>query len=403
MNIAGKVMYRKFTKSDAWMTESGEIEQGVCSARTVVPDKCEDVPVRIINVMDRTIHLEAGTVVSELRAVEIVKNDEKNQNTGIEHLTKMLEKVDDSVPQSSKDKLRQLVHGYSHIFSKGEYDLGQAKYVQHHINTGNAKPFRQTLRRHPDKYLEVIDNQVETMRQQGLIENSRSDWASNIVLARKKDGSLRLCIDYRQLNLSSEKNTYPLPLITSCLDALGGSKWFSTFDLRSGYHQVELAPEDMDKTTFLTRRGAFKFRVMPFGLSAAPATFQRLMDVTMTGLNFAVCLIYLDDIIVFSKDLDEHLARLEMVFKRLETVNLKLKPSKCCLLCREVTFLEHLVSDQGISADPDKCKAIKNWPIPNLVKDVFLGLCSYYRRFVQGFAAKAAPMFELLRKNHKLS
>ena len=241
------------------------------------------------------------------------------------------------------------------------------------------------------------------MKKQGLIEEAQSDWASNVVLAKKKDGSLRFCVDYRQLNLRTVKDTYPLPLIGSCLDALGGSKYFSTFDLRSGYHQVMLAPEDADKTTFLTRRGAFKFKVMPFGLTAAPATFQRLMDAVMSGVNFSICLIYLDDIIVFSKSLEEHLERLEIIFKRLETVNLKLKPSKCCLLKKEVNFLGHTVSSEGIGADPEKSRAIEQWPEPRSIKDVrvFLGLCSYYRKLVKDFAQKAAPMYELLKKNRR--
>ena len=404
MDVAGKLVMRNFTTADAWMTEAKEIETGLCSSRTIIPDQCNDIPVRILNVMDKPVSLKAGSILSKLDKVEVIESQCHLMETAdLSYLDSMLHKVDPSVPHEIREGLTRLVHRYHHIFSRDEYDLGRAHTVQHHVNTGDAKPFRQTLRRQPDKYLDIIDEQVELMKKQGLIEEAQSDWASNVVLAKKKDGSLRFCVDYRQSNLRTVKDTYPLPLIGSCLDALGGSKYFSTFDLRSGYHQVMLAPEDADKTTFLTRRGAFKFKVMPFGLTAAPATFQRLMDAVMSGVNFSICLIYLDDIIVFSKSLEEHLERLEIIFKRLETVNLKLKPSKCCLLKREVNFLGHTVSSEGIGADPEKSRSIEQWPEPRSIKDIriFLGLCSYYRKLVKDFAQKAAPMYELLKKNRR--
>jgi Reverse transcriptase (RNA-dependent DNA polymerase) len=146
---------------------------------------------------------------------------------------------------------------------------------------------------------------------------------------KKKDGSMRFCIDYRQLNDKTVKDSYPLPRIDDCLDSLNGSKWFSTVDLKSGYRQVALDEKDAHKTAFVTRRGTFSFNVMPFGLCNAPATFQRLMDYAMVGLNYEICLVYLDDIIVFSRDIPTHLERLELLLQRLRQANLKLKPSKC--------------------------------------------------------------------------
>ena len=386
------------------MTEVREIETGLCSARAIISDQCDNVPIRMVNVLDTPVSLKAGPVISELEKVEVIEDmSDVHKDQDLDYLNPMLQDLDNSVPADIREELTQLVHRYHHIFSKDEYDLGRAKLIQHRINTGEAKPFRQTLRRQPEKYLRVINEQVEFMKQQGLIENAQSDWASNVVLAKKKDGSLRFCVDYRQLNSRTIKDTYPLTLIGSCLDALGGSEWFSTFDLRSGYHQVVLAPEDADKTTFLTRKGAFKFNVMAFGLTAALATFQKLMDAAMSGVNFSICLIYLDDIIVFSRDMLKHLERLEVIFKRLEAVNLKLKPSKCCLFRQEVIFLGPTVSSEGIGADLTKCIAIEQWPEPQTVKDirVYLGFCSYYRKLVKDFARKAALMFELLKKNRR--
>jgi hypothetical protein len=199
--------------------------------------------------------------------------------------------------------------------------------------------------------LRAIDEQLETMQKQSITEPCQSEWASNIVVVRKKDGSLRFCVDYRQLNDRTIKDAYSLPKIEECLDVLSGSSWFSTVDLRSGYHQVAMHPDDIQKTAFITRRGSFAFKVMPFGLCNAPATFQRLMDVTMAEINYDICLVYLDDILVYSQDISTHLERLEALFNRLRYANLKIKPSKCQLFKRSVDFLGYVISSKGIQTD----------------------------------------------------
>ena len=243
--------------------------------------------------------------------------------------------------------------------------------------------------------------QLEEWESQSKITPSQSEWASNIVIVKKKDGSLRFCVDYRQLNERTVKDSYPLPRIDDCLDCLGGANWFLTMDLRSGYHQVAMDERDKDKTTFVTRRGTYCFNVMPFGLCNAPATFQRLMDCTMRGLNYEVCLIYLDDIIVFSPDLASHLERLETVLARLQSACLKLKPNKCSFLQSSVDFLGYKVSGRGIETDDSKIEAVLRWPVPVKLRDVrsFLGLCGYYRRFVPNFSALAAPLHAMTKKN----
>jgi RNase H-like domain found in reverse transcriptase/Reverse transcriptase (RNA-dependent DNA polymerase) len=239
------------------------------------------------------------------------------------------------------------------------------------------------------------------MLAQGVIEPARSPWASNIVLVRKKDGSFRCCIDYRKLNLVTRKDAYPLPRIDACLDAMASAQWFSTFDLRSSYHQVTVASEDCDKTAFICPRGMYRFRTMPFGLCNAGATFQRLMDIVMTGLHMDICLVYLDDIIVYSNSMETHLNRLVTVLERLRSAGLKLKPEKCALFQKSVSFLGHVVSDTGIGTDPQKIKAVVEWPTPTCIKDVrsFLGLAGYYRRFVKDFATIASPLNEVTKKS----
>ena len=215
-----------------------------------------------------------------------------------------------------------------------------------------------------------MDDEVEKMLQGGTIEPAEGPWASPVMLVKKKDGSMRFCMDYRRLNDVTVKDAYPLPRIDDSLDTLAGSRWFSTMDLVSGYWQVAMAPEDQEKTAFSTHRGLFQFTVMPFGLCNAPGTFERLMEVAMRGLQWSSCLVYLDDIVVFSRDFESHLQRLGAVLGRLEAAGLKVKPSKCRLARRRVHFLGHVVSEEGIQTDPRKVETVKEWPSPTSLMEV---------------------------------
>ena len=229
----------------------------------------------------------------------------------------LVDSVDASVTVGEKERLKSLLREFADVFSKSEFDLGCTDLAMHSIDTGDARPVKQMLRRQPFCHMETIDKQVDEMLEGGFIEPSQSPWVSNVVIVKKKDGSSRFCVDYRKLNEVTRKDAYPLPRIETCLDALGGSRYFSTFDLRSGYHQVKMDAADADKTSFVTRKGTFKFKVLPFGLTNAGATFQRVMDVAMTGLNFVICLVYLDDIILFSSTVEEHLKRLRRLLTSL--------------------------------------------------------------------------------------
>ncbi len=213
----------------------------------------------------------------------------------------------------------------------------------------------------------------------------------------KKDGSLRLCIDYRKLNSCSTRDAFPLPRIEEALEALGQAKYFSTLDLTSGYWQVEVVEQDKHKTAFSTPMGLFEANRMPFGLQNAPSTFQRLMTSCFGDLNFTHLLIYLDDIIIFSKSFNEHLERLQLAFDRLREHGLKLKPSKCQLVRKEVQYLGHLVSAEGIRTDPEKINKVKDWERPTNRMEVlrFFGFSGYYRRYVKGYSNMAAPLYRL--------
>ena len=241
------------------------------------------------------------------------------------------------------------------------------------------------------------------MMEDDIISESRSPWASPVVLVRKKDGSTRFCVDYRKLNQITIRDSYPLPRIDDCLNALGGNLYFSTLDLMSGYWQIRMAPEDINKTAFIINDGLYEFNVMPFGLSNAPATFQRYMDMVLAGLKWQCLLVYLDDICIFSKSFEEHIENLTSTFNRLQNYNLKLKPSKCFLFQQEFKYLGHIVSKDGIRTDPDKIRALVEMPAPKNLHELrsFLGSCNYLRKFIDKFSIKCAPLYCLTRLGSK--
>ena len=217
---------------------------------------------------------------------------------------------------------------------------------------------------------------------------------------KEENGSVRFCVDCRRLNSVTYKDSYPLPLIDNCLNALSGSSWYSTLDLCSGYYDIPIAEEDRDKSAFVTRSGYYRLTVMPFGLTCTPSVFQRLMDFVLCGLSYQTCLVYPDDIIIFGRSFDEQLERLDEVFQRIRKAKLKLKPSKCSLCQRSVEFLGHVVSEAAIAMQEENISAIRDWPPCRNLTEVraFMGTCVYYRRFVKDFSSIAVPLYGRMKK-----
>ena len=218
--------------------------------------------------------------------------------------------------------------------------------------------------------LDIQGSMYTKMLEQGTIQPSVSPWAAPVVLVKKKDGTERFCVDYRKLNSVTRRDSHPIPHVQDTLECLHGASYFSCLDLRSGYWQVEVDDESKPKTAFTTHNGLFEFRKMLFSLANAPSTFQRLMHAVLRGLQYDICLVYLDDIIIFSRAFDDHLQHLNDVFSRLRNANIRLKPTKCSFACSEVEHLGHLVSRDGIRPDPSKIKAVEEFPIPRCTEDV---------------------------------
>jgi len=287
------------------------------------------------------------------------------------------------------------------LLLKNKSDIGICSVIEHKIDTAGAAPIRQPVRRTPPSFEGEEEQYLKDQLEQGVIKPSKSAWASGVVLVRKKDGSVRWCVDYRGLNMVTVKDAYPLPKISMCLDCLANASIFSVCDLQAGYWQLKVSEQDQDKTAFITKYGLYEYAKMPFGLCNAPSTFQRCMELIFRGLQWKTLLIYLDDIIIFSSNLDDHFQILDEVLTKLKKSGLKLKPTKCDFLKDEVLYIGHVVSKDGVSPNPKVVESVKNWKVPDNVKKIqqFLGLCNYYRQFVLNFSEVASPLSKLTQKN----
>ncbi|KAL0556279.1 hypothetical protein IC582_004791 [Cucumis melo] len=248
--------------------------------------------------------------------------------------------------------------------------------------------------------LKELKVQLQELLDKGFIQPSVSPWGAPMLFVKKKDGSMRLCINYGELNKVTIKNRYPLARIDDLFDQLQGATVFSKIDLRSGYHQLRIRDSDIPKTAFRSRYGYYEFIVMSFGLTNAPTVFMDLMNRVFKDFLDSFVIVFIDDILIYSKPEAEHEEHLHQVLETLRANKLYAKFSKCEFWLKKVTFLGHVISSEGVSVDPAKIEAVTNWPRPSTVSEIrsFLGLAGYYRRFVEDFSRIASPLTQLTRK-----
>jgi hypothetical protein len=322
---------------------------------------------------------------NEVRAIAVIHPD-----TG--------QLVDDT--DSYPPEIKELLAEFSAVFGEPA-TLPPARPYDHSIPlTPDAVPFNTRPYRYSPAHKDEIERQVAKMIAEGIIIPSMSPFASPVLLVQKKDGSWRFCVDYRRLNEMTVKNVFPMPVIDELLDELAGATVFSKLDLRAGYHQVRMLPADEHKTAFKTHQGHYQFRVMPFGLCNAPATFQCVMNTVLRPCLRKFVLVFMDDILVYSSSMQEHIKHLREVFLLLQEEQLYVKMSKCSFACAKLEYLGHIISGEGVATDPNKTKAMQDWPVPTTVTELrgFLGLTGYYRKFVRNYGVIAKPLTDLLKK-----
>ena len=311
--------------------------------------------------------------------------------------------------QDELNKLIKLLNRYKDLTITENEKLTFTSKIKHKIVTMDDIPIYTKSYKFPEIYKTQVDKEIDKLLNDGIIQPSYSPWNSPIwVVEKKPDASgikkIRVVNDFRKLNDKTVDDRFPIPDITKILSKLGTSNYFTTLDLTSGFHQIEMDPKDTEKTAFSTDKGHFEYKRMPFGLKNAPATFQRLMNYVLKDLVNKVCYVYLDDIIILGTSLEEHIQNIKAVFEKLREANLKIQLHKCEFLRKEVAYLGHIITIDGIKPNPEKIKIIQNFPLPKTITEIksFLGLLGYYRRFIQDFSKITKPFTNCLKKIAKL-
>lgn len=304
-----------------------------------------------------------------------------------------------------KRKLLETLLEHQHVLLKEDEKLTATVGIKHKIITKDDEPVYTKSYRYPHHFKKDVEQQIKEMLDNGIIRNSTSPYSSPIwVVPKKSDASgkrkIRVVIDYRKLNEKTVNDKFPIPQIEEILDSLGKSVYFTTLDLKSGFHQIEMDPKHREKTAFSTSQGHFEFLRMPFGLKNAPATFQRAMNHILADYIGTICYVYLDDIIIIGYNLQNHLENISKVLKRLSDFNLKIQLDKCEFLRTETEFLGHVITPNGIKPDPSKITKVIEWKLPTSQKEIkqFLGLTGYYRRFIKDYSKITKPLSRYLKK-----
>ena len=366
------------------------------------------ISVMLVNTTNKTLSFKQGTPVahisqlvsSNIQAVDKLSTQDLIRSPKQAGSSKHDHDFDDvDAPSEFKQRIIRLLRRNSDLFAKSDADLSHTDTVRMKLDTGHHPPIKLKPYRTQLNNRKVIDKAVDEMLDAKIIQRSRSEWSFPVVIVDKKDGTKRFCVDFRKLNKVTKSNSYPLPVIDDILALLGKAKFFTSLDLKSGYWQVLMDDNDKEKTAFTCHRGLFHFNVMPFGLTTAPAVFQELMNRVLEGYGeFTTA--YLDDILIYSETLEQHLVHIQKVFDRLRSHHLRLKLKKCSFLKAETNYLGFVINEHGIQPEQKKVNVIKNLSPPTTVREVrsFIGMCSYYRRFIPRFSSIAEPIIALTRK-----
>ncbi|KAL0187224.1 hypothetical protein M9458_018894, partial [Cirrhinus mrigala] len=408
--------------SETWVTvepsASSSLPGGLLVAsclHTLPPKRNVQIPIVLRNETQVDLTIPPRAVLAELHAVQSVIEGRNPVSAPVykgvnSAQAKIIPDFGDSpLPSEWKERITDLVNHMPDVFALHDLDYGHTDKVKHHINLSDNTPFKQRARPIHPQDVDAVRRHLKELLDAGVIRESESPFASPIVVVKKKNNDVRLCIDFRKLNSQTIKDAYALPNLEEAFSVLSGSKWFSVLDLKSGFYQIEMEEADKQKTAFVCPLGFYEFNRMPQGVTNAPSTFQRLMERCMGDLNRKEALVFIDDLIIFSKTLEEHEARLLQVLKRLREYGLKLSPKKCKFFQTSVRYLGHIVSQNGVETDPTKIEALKTWPRPRNLKELksFIGFSGYYRRFVQDFSKITKPLNDLtvgyppLQKNQR--
>ena len=389
------------------------------TAKCLIKNKNNKASIQILNPTNEIIKLRPGFIIATINDVDTTsilslddnQSENKSKTSSLNSVQQTSSAQSDlhfdfsksDLTDQQKQKLTTFLNENRDVFATSLKELGKTNVYHHKIDTGNSKPIKSRPYRTSPAAKQEIQRQIDELLKYDIIEPSTSEYSSPIVLVKKKDNSWRMCIDFRKVNSQSVVQEYPLPRLDDVFDAIGQSNAtiYSRLDLTMAYYQMPLEENSKHKTAFITHDNLYQFKRMPYGLNNACQSFQSLMTQVLRGLTWKHCLVYVDDVIIWSKDFDSHLHHLELIFNRLKSANLKLRPNKCEFAKPEILFLGHIISKEGIPVDTSKAKAVETFPIPNNQHDVrsFLGLCNYYRKFVKGYAKIASPLNRLLTKD----
>lgn len=383
---------------------SSEIRDGLYIANTVVKPINGVIPVLVLNTTEAEVELDNITpTILNLQDYDVCKFDKVDtKSKRVKELFSILNLQ--HLNKEERWSIESLCAKFSDIFYLTNDKITTTELYKHTISLKEStEPIFTKQYRLPYSQKSEVDNQITKMLEDGTIEPAKSDWSSPILLVPKKstngDKKWRLVVDYRKLNNVIQNDKFPLPNITEILDSLAGSIYYTHLDLYQGYYSVTLDPKSRKYTAFAS--GQYQMTRLPMGLKTSPSAFSRMMNIAMSGLNHEKCLLYLDDLVVFGRNLNEHNKNLLDVFTRLREVNLKLNPAKCNFLKKEIIYLGHCVSGDGILPDPSKIEVVKNYPVPTNLDETrrFVAFTNYYRRFIPQFAEIVYPLNKLCRKN----